>query len=111
MSKKVFEIDINLFCRAYNLTLAQEFRFDTSRRWKSDFYILEFNCLIEFEGMGGNHWSGIGGHQTLTGYTANCEKYNRASLMGFKLLRYTAKNSKDLLNDLKTLLYEKTNGG
>jgi hypothetical protein len=106
MSKKVFEIDINLFCRAYNLTLAQEFRFDTSRRWKSDYYILEFNCLIEFEGMGGNHWSGMGGHQTLTGYTANCEKYNRASLMGFKLLRYTAKNSKDLLNDLKFLLNE-----
>jgi hypothetical protein len=49
----------------------------------------------------------MGGHQTLTGYTANCEKYNRASLMGFKLLRYTAKNSKDLLNDLKFLLNEK----
>jgi hypothetical protein len=27
--------------------------------------------------------------------------------MGFKLLRYTAKNSNDLINDLKTLLNEK----
>ena len=111
MSKKTFQIDIHYFCRAHKLTLAEEFRFDVSRRWKADYFILEFNCLIEFEGMGGNHLSGIGGHQTLTGYTANCEKYNRASLMGFKLLRYTAKNSKDLTNDLKTLLNEKTNGG
>jgi hypothetical protein len=107
MSKKVFEMDIHLFCRAYNLTLAEEYRFDISRRWKADFYILEFNCLIEFEGIGGNHSAGIGGHQTLTGYTANCEKYNKACLMGFKLLRYTAKNSNDLLKDLKTLLNEK----
>jgi hypothetical protein len=103
MSKKTFETEIKLFCIAYELTLATEFRFDISRRWKSDFFILELNCLIEFEGIGGNHWSGIGGHQTLTGYTANCEKYNRASLMNFKLLRYTAKNSKDLITDLNFL--------
>jgi hypothetical protein len=107
MSKKTLETELNLFCRAYNLTLANEFRFDVSRRWKADYYILEFNCLIEFEGMGGNHWTGMGGHQTITGYTANCEKYNRASLMGFKLLRYTVKNSKELLTDLKTLLNDK----
>jgi hypothetical protein len=103
MSKKTFDVNVHMFCRAYNLTLAEEFRFDVTRRWRSDYYILEFNTLIEFEGIGGNHFSGVGGHQTLVGYTANCEKYNRASVMGFKLLRYTVKNAGDVIRDLTIL--------
>jgi hypothetical protein len=104
MSKASLYYALIEFCQRNKLTLIKEFRFNLSRRWKADYFIIELNCLIEFEGLGGKTKQGIGGHQTKLGYTSNCEKYNKASLMGFKLLRYTAINTNQCVNDLEILL-------
>ena len=104
MSKTSLHYALLEFCQCNKLTLIQEFRFDRSELWKSDYFIAELNCLIEYEGLGGTHKQGIGGHQTKKGYTSNCKKYNKASLMGFKLLRYTALNTNQCVNDLEILL-------
>lgn len=92
------------FTQDNNLTLVKEYRFDPNRRWKSDYFIPEINCLVEYEGL---VHSGKGGHQTKKGYTNNCEKYNRACLLGFKLLRYTSLNTNDCLKDLNELINKK----
>jgi very-short-patch-repair endonuclease len=100
MSASTLGLIIKDFCNKNNLTFVSEYKFCETRRWRSDFYIPELSVLVEFEGLVHN---GKGGHQTKTGYTKNCEKYNEASILGFKLLRYTALNQSDIINDLKRL--------
>jgi len=107
MSKTSLHYALLEFCQRNKLTLIQEFKFNLSRRWKADYFISELNCLIEFEGMGGESKQGIGRHQTKKGYTDDCEKYSTASLMNFKLLRYTALNTNQCVNDLEILLNQK----
>ena len=105
MSKLSLHYAIIKFCQENNYELVQEYRFNNSRRWLADYFIKDLNCLIEYEGMGGRAKGGIGGHQTLSGYTSNCDKYNSACLLGFNLLRFTAKNTHtftELINKLKT---------
>jgi len=96
---------LTILSKMHRFTLVHEYQFDPCRKWRSDFYIPELNVLIEYEGLGvGLNKNRPGGHQTVKGYTANCEKYNRASLLGFKLLRYTALNYHDVFKDLEYLL-------
>jgi len=102
MSSNKLDLLLTYFCKENGWTLVKEFRFDPNRRWRSDFYI-EANghkVLIEYEGLVA---SGKGGHQTMKAYTNNCDKYNRASLLGFKLLRYTAINFRNVEFDLNEL--------
>ncbi len=69
------------------------------RKFRADFYLPAYNCVIEYEGIN----SKKSGHLTFNGYTKNCEKYNLISLNGYKLLRYTIKNLNQLVNDLNIL--------
>lgn len=100
MSATTLGLIIKDFCNKNNLTFVSEFKFCETRRWRSDFYILELNTLIEYEGLTSNH---KGGHQNKKAYTNNCEKYNEASILGFKLLRYTALNQDRIIQDLQRL--------
>ena len=52
---------------------------------------------IEYEGI----FSEKSGHTTLSGYKKDVEKYNLATKLGWKILRYTADNYFDFENDLK----------
>lgn len=106
MSATKFNMLITNFCKVNGLELSKEYRFAKPRRWKSDYYIPKLNVLIEYEGLGvGHNKSKSGGHQTVKGYTANCEKYNQANLRGFILLRYTALNFYEVHYDLNYLIY------
>lgn len=95
---------LTILSKLHGFTLVHEYQFDPSRKWRADHYIPELNVLIEYEGMGRGKYGTLGGHQTINGYSANCEKYNRASLLGFRLLRYTALNYNQVHDDLKYLL-------
>jgi very-short-patch-repair endonuclease len=64
----------------------REFRFHPKRRWRFDFYVPDHNFAIEIEG---GVWT-KGRHTRGTGYIVDCDKYNNATLMGFKVLRFTA---------------------
>jgi very-short-patch-repair endonuclease len=70
---------------------AREHRFHPTRRWRFDFAWVEQRLAIEIEG---GLWRG-GRHQTATGYRADCEKYNAATLLGWRVLRLT---DRDLAN-------------
>jgi very-short-patch-repair endonuclease len=70
-----------LHCRAERIAPAQEFRFHPERKWRFDFAFEEIKLAVEVEGFGR--------HQTFAGYSRDCEKYNAATLLGWKVLRYT----------------------
>ena len=65
----------------------QEFKFHPSRKWRMDFAWPDQRIGLEVEG---GIWSG-GRHTRGKGYLQDMEKYNEATLMGFKLLRVTPK--------------------
>ena len=74
-----------LHCKAYKLTPEREYRFDKMRRWKADFFFAP-NLLVEIEGG-----TGINGrHNRAKGYSDDCCKYNQATEMGFRILRFTS---------------------
>lgn len=62
-----------------------EYRFDKTRRWRFDFAWPEHHVAVELEGAvyaGGRHTRG-------KGYEGDLEKYNAATLQGWRVLRYT----------------------
>lgn len=78
----------------------KEHRFHATRKFRFDIAIPSKMIAIEYEGLVATGKKG--GHQTKTGYTSNCTKYNLAASMGWKVYRYTAKNYKEFnLNLIK----------
>src|SRR5690606_11247027 len=80
--------------------LIKEHRFHDTRKWRFDFAFPERMIAIEYEGL----MSEKSGHTTLTGYTADSEKYNEAQRLGWKVLRYTVLTYKNVIQDLQKLL-------
>lgn len=74
----------------------REYRFDEGRRWRFDFAAPKIFLAVEIEG--GRHSfqtkAGhlvIGHHHHEKGFESDCEKYNTAILLGWKVLRFTTK--------------------
>ena len=66
-------------------TWAAEFTFAQPRRWRFDFAWPREHLAVEVEGgvwIRGHHSSGAG-------FAADCEKYNEAALLGWRVLRVT----------------------
>jgi very-short-patch-repair endonuclease len=63
----------------------REFKFHPDRRWRSDLAWPDSRLLVEVEG---GNWSG-GRHTRGAGYESDCEKYNSAVLLGYRVLRFT----------------------
>lgn len=74
-----------LQCRVNKLKPEPEFRFHPVRKWRADFGFPDKKILVEIEG---GAWIG-GRHQTGTGFTADCEKYSTAALLGYRVFRFT----------------------
>lgn len=60
-----------------------EFRFHPKRRWRFDLAWPELMCAVEIEG---GVWI-QGRHNRGSGFIADCEKYNEAILLGWRVLR------------------------
>ena len=83
-----------IWCREYKFCDERKFKFDWALPMPGR------KIAIEYEGL----MSEKSGHTTITGYTSNCDKYNLACILGWKVLRYTALNYKNLESDLQALL-------
>lgn len=71
--------------RAAGIAFEREYKFHPSRRWRFDFAIPAASLAIEVEG---GVWSG-GRHTRGSGYAADCEKYNEAAILQWRVLRFT----------------------
>ena len=63
----------------------RNYQFFHDRKWKADFAWIDQNILVEIEG---GIWT-RGRHVRGVGYTNDCEKYNMAQSMGWKVYRFT----------------------
>ena len=72
-------------------TPEREYRFAPPRRYRADFAYPEQKILIEVEGGTWTNGAHVrGGH-----YQSDCEKYNLATLKGYRVLRFTSNMIKD----------------
>lgn len=69
----------------------QEFKFHPTRKWRFDFAWPDWFVACEAEG---GIWRG-GRHQTARGYTADCEKYSEAAILGWTVVRVTSLTLKE----------------
>ena len=63
----------------------REYRFAPPRRWRFDFAWTDIRLALEIEG---GTWV-TGRHNRPVGYAKDLEKYNTATLMGWRVLRVT----------------------
>jgi hypothetical protein len=76
----------------------KEYRF-CARRWKFDFAIPLYKWAFEYEGI----YSAKSRHTTMSGYSKDTVKYNKAALLGWKVFRYTSMTYKNMAQDLEDL--------
>jgi hypothetical protein len=70
------------------------------RRWRFDMTIPELKIAIEYEGIN----SKKSRHTSAVGYTGDTEKYNEATIQGWRILRYTAINIDRAWKDIQRLI-------
>lgn len=88
--------------RSYGIQMEREHKFHPTRKWRFDFAIPALLVAVEIEG---GTRQGLG-HSTHSGITRDCEKGNAAVLLGWRVLRGTSEQVKNLklIDTLKELL-------
>lgn len=87
--KRNLEAEFSLAWKALcpGVILEKEVRFHPVRRWRFDFAHKAARVAVELEGV---HKRGPKSrHQTLEGYSSDCEKYNAATHLGWAVYRLT----------------------
>jgi very-short-patch-repair endonuclease len=99
-TKEWIEKNLWYWAQANKLEMIKEHQFHPERKWKFDFSFPSLMTAIEYEGL----MSEKSRHTTIEGYTGDADKYNAAQQLGWRVLRYTAKNYKNMINDLNQLI-------
>jgi hypothetical protein len=68
-----------------------EYRFDIDRKWRFDFAWPDLFIAAEVEG---GTWQ-ISRHTTPKGFEKDCEKYNTAAKLGWRVFRFTGDMVRD----------------
>ena len=84
-----------------DLGLTKEHRF-TVRQWKFDYAWPLKKIAVEYEGGTFSR----GGHTRGAGYSKNCEKYNEAACLGWKVFRFTTDMVDRQWDEITSLLTE-----
>lgn len=95
---------IELTLISLSLPYVCEYKFVPTRKFRADYAILmdDLKLLIEYDGLA---WKGgKSRHTTVTGFTNDATKQNFATVLGYKVLKYTAKNYKNIYQDLKQII-------
>lgn len=79
-----------------------EYRFDTVRMFRFDFAWPARFIALECEG---GIWTN-GAHTRGKHFNSDCQKYNLAGKLGWRVLRYTPNIIDDIIPDLKQILGE-----
>lgn len=101
MSKSKLESDFIMLVKESKLPEpTREYKFFPSRKWKFDFAYPEIKLAIELEG-------GIwiqGRHSRGSGMLKDMEKYNTATVNGWRILRYTTNNLGQSVDDIQAYM-------
>jgi len=85
MKQSEGEIVFSAHLQCANIKYVPEYKFCEKRQWRADFALTEHKILIEIEGgvySGGRHTRG-------SGFEKDCDKYNTATALGWKVFRFT----------------------
>lgn len=99
-----YKAEMELMIKLLGIEYVKEKKFHPDRRWKFDFAIPSKMIAIEYEGL----MSDKSRHTSITGFSKDSEKYNKAQQLGWKVFRYTALTYKNLVTDLRTEINNKT---
>lgn len=92
--------DIKQMLTILGIPFVTEHRFHEARKFRFDVAILDHKIAIEYEGI----FSVKSRHTSVKGYNRDADKYNLAQANGWRVLRYTASNYKNFINDLKQMI-------
>lgn len=87
-STSVGEEEFALLLRSEGIGYEREVTFWPGRRFRFDFAWPDIKIAVEIEGM---TYSGVGYHQNPKDYATDCLKYNKATLLGWRVFRFTRK--------------------
>lgn len=90
-------LNLQYLCNDLALTLEEEYMFHVERKWRFDFAVPAIKFAAEYEGI----FAAKSGHTTIDGFLKDVEKYNAAANLGWTVRRYTVKNYKGVLQDLR----------
>lgn len=99
-SKPVGLMAIENVLTTSGIKFEREYVFSKVRKFRFDVAIPDKKIGIEYEGI----FSKKSRHTGVNGYTTDATKYNLAQLEGWRVLRYTAKNYKHFIDDLKQFI-------
>ena len=94
-----YKLHIISVLKSSGLKFLEEYKFSPERNFRFDWALPDLKIAIEYEGI----FSEKSGHTTLSGYKKDVIKYNLATKLEWKILRYTADNYSDIEEDLKLL--------
>ena len=80
-------IAIAILLKALAPGYATEYRFHPTRKWRFDYAIPKLKVGVEYEGVR----SAKSRHTTFVGFSNDCEKYSEAAILGWCVVRVTAK--------------------
>lgn len=96
--------DIRIMLQLARIEFEREYQFHPKRKWRFDFAIVDKKIAIEYEGI----FSKKSGHTTVDGFLSDVEKYNEATKLGWRVMRYTVKNYKNVIDDLNSIINSST---
>lgn len=81
-----------------------EYRFHPERKWRFDFAWPSIRVAVEYEGGIFRQYEGAqGAHGSSFSYTKDCDKYNAATVLGWRVIRVTAANYKTVFDHIDSL--------
>jgi len=98
-AKEWLSLNLQLWANEHTLELVPEHRFDKERKWRFDWAFPAVKLAVEYEGI----HSAKSRHTTQKGYAGDVEKYNAATAAGWRVIRSTAKDYKNVLNLLNEM--------
>lgn len=90
---------LNTVCKGW----IAEHHFHPARRWRLDFANLRYKIAVEIEGGIFSH----GRHTRGKGYLADMEKYNEATMLDWRILRYTPTQTGEMIRDIERIVKER----
>lgn len=98
--KNWLHLNLGYLANSKSLELLTEHRFDKNRMWRFDWCLPAVKIAIEYEGI----FSNKSRHTTISGFTGDIDKYNAATQAGWKVIRLTAKDFKNIIQILNGMV-------